>query len=179
MSYQLTRDELEDRLDRLETTLDDVQATLADRGLEHAKDRQRISALEAENERLREELAALRSSVNPDPTGKAYDEMDRTDRVFKLRMALVRKAEQGSGKAAMDYNAVLSLFDNRMAAGTAYKDMKAAADWDAETQTSHKDGFTYDPHGGENKRILVNLDAVKDEAVFHAVNNRTGVTPDE
>ncbi|MFD1515092.1 hypothetical protein [Halomarina rubra] len=109
-------------------------------------------------------LAKLEGTVTPDPTATAYAEKSREQKVRELRIALGRKGRSNGGKASMDYNAVLAVFDNRPSAGHCYKLMELAG---------HLEGFEYDSTNADTKRLLVNLDAVKDDAVLHAVNNPT------
>jgi regulator of replication initiation timing len=158
---QLTRDELEDRLDSLEAAVEDLRADRDHLSKQIAQDRARMVELEEENEQLRETVADLRSRVDPDPTGKDYDEMDRGERVFRVRVALARKAAKSNGRATYRYDDVLSQFDQRPSAGYAYTLLEIAGE---------ADGYRYGEHNGE-KQLRVNLDAVNDDAVFHAVNN--------
>lgn len=125
---------------------------------------ERIEELEAENEELRERIATLEGRVTPDPSTKEYDEMSRDERVRQVRLSCARKATNNSGKAAIDYNDVLTLFDFHPSAGYAYKLLKIAGELD---------GFTHEKREGENNRLCVRMDAVNDESVFHAVNNRS------
>jgi len=158
---QLTRDELEDRLDSLEAAVEDLQARAdaATRARDHLLDR--VDDLEAENAELKATVADLRSRVDPDPTGKDYDEMDRDERVFRVRVALARKAMKSNGRATYRYDDVLSQFDQRPSAGYAYTLLELAA---------AADGYRYGEHNGE-KQLRVNINGVNDDAVFHAVNN--------
>lgn len=127
----------------------------------------RVSDLEKENkelrqknERLTERVAELEANVDPDPTAKDYDEMDRPERVRKLRECLVEQAQRShGGKAQMRYKEVQALFDNRPSASYAYKLMRIAAG---------EDGFNYVDKNG--KAIRANTDAVKDETLFYGAN---------
>lgn len=121
---------------------------------------ERIDALQSENEELRKRVIELESQVDPDPTGKPYDELSRAEKVRKVRETIFKEAEsRNTGKAKMDYRDVMMLFDNRPSPGHAYDLMKIAGE---------EDGFRYDD--SDNKALLVDSDAVKDEAYFHAAN---------
>lgn len=77
MSHQqLTRGELEARLDELETALEDVQATQSTQARENAADRRRITALEDTVEDLNETVETLQGEL---------------ERVTKERTALARR----------------------------------------------------------------------------------------
>lgn len=165
MSKQMSRPD--ERLDELEAK---VEALLNAREylleeLEEVKD---------ENERLREEVAELKGTVTPNPAAKPYNEKTRDEKVFELRVALARQAAGRNGRAAKTYSEVQSLFGNHPSAGHAYTLMQLAAGWDEETKTSTYDGFTYDATSTETIRITANLDAVNDNAVFHAANKARG-----
>lgn len=120
-----------------------------------------IATLQAENEELRERVATLEGRVTPDPSTKDYDEMSRDERVRQIRLSCARKAENNGGKAAIDYNNVMTLFDYHPSVGYAYKLLKLAGELD---------GFTHEKRTNGNDRLCVNLDEVNDESVFHAVN---------
>lgn len=122
---------------------------------------ERIETLETELDDLRERLATLEGRVTPDPTTKTYDEKTRDERVREIRLTVARKATQTGGKAAMDYNDVLMLFNGHPSPGYAYKLLTLAA---------NMDGFTYEKREGANDRLCVKMAAVSDESVFHAVN---------
>lgn len=121
----------------------------------------RIDELEAENEELRERIATLEGRVTPDPTTKDYDEMSRDERVRQIRVSCARKAVNNGGKAAIDYNNVMTLFDYHPSVGYAYKLLKLAGGLE---------GFTHETREAANNRLRVDMDAVNDESVFHAVN---------
>ena len=121
----------------------------------------RIERLEAENERLTERVAELEANVDPDPTGKAYREMTREEAVRKIREKVLKKAQRNhSGKAQMDYREVLALLDNEPSVGHAYNLMERAG---------RADGFRYTDNDG--KVIQADSGSVKDETLFHGVNN--------
>lgn len=135
--------------------------------------------LEERDERIDElehRVADLEGQVTTDDAAKEYHEKTREEKVLELRAALARRARSSSTeKASMDYKNVLSLFGEHPSPGHAYQLMKLAAEYDEETKTSEKPGFHYEPHEGRdrNKSIRVNLPAVKDKRVFHAVNKGT------
>ena len=158
MNRQLSRDEAIERLERVENTLEATR-----QALQLLNDD--VDELREENADLRERVAHLEGEVTPDPSSKPYNEKSRDEKVREVRIALGRKARQQGGKASMTYTDVLSLFGNHPSRGHSYKLMELAA---------NLDGFEYDQHGGDQIRLLVNLDTVNDDAVLHAVN-----TPDE
>lgn len=150
----------EETIEQLQEDLNDYKEYV---GQQQARMNQRITTLEEENERLTERIAELEAQIDPDPTSKEYDAMSRGERVRKLRETLIDEAQRRhSGKAQMTYNDVLLLFDNHPSDGYAYKLMKLAGE---------EDGFEYTDSNG--KVIRVNAAAVKDETLFHAVNNPT------
>lgn len=125
------------------------------------KTEERVADLE--EKRLEERVGELEATVDPDPNSKSYDEMSRGERVRKIRETLVDESQRRhTGKAQMTYKDVLLLFDNHPSDGYAYKLMKLAGE---------EEGFQYADSDG--KVIRVDLDAVKDETLFHTVNNAT------
>jgi hypothetical protein len=136
--------------------------SIAKRAIElvNQKDEQ-IETLEAETADLRDRIATLEGHVTPDPATKEYDEKTRDERVREVRLTIARTASNNGGKAAMDYNDVLMLFNGHPSPGYAYKLLELAA---------NLDGFDYEKREGANDRLCVNMAAVNDEAVFHAVN---------
>lgn len=140
-------DRLNDRVDELEKESKQLQ--------------QENTELQQENERLRDRVGELETKVDPDPMSLSYEEMDRDERVRKLRQTLVEEALRSVSrtKAQMKYRDVQFLFDNHPSAGYAYKLMRLAAE---------ADGFEF--VDDTPKRIRVNTEAVKDDAYFHTVN---------
>lgn len=134
----------------------------------------RMDYLQEQNDDLREEnadlkrrVAQLEEVVDPDPGSKDYDKLDKPEKVRAVRKAVIRKALNGQNgpKGSMTYDEVLALFGNRPSAGHAYNLMKAAADLE---------GFAYDNAGTQGqgqKRVRVNLPAVKDDGLVQSVNN--------
>ncbi|WP_248908130.1 bZIP transcription factor [Halocatena marina] len=142
---------------------------LVEKSLERSKElEQRYEELEAENQRLRERIATLEGRVVPDPTTKDYEEKTRDEKVREVRLSCARKATNNSGKASIDYNDVMTLFDHHPSVGHTYTLLKRAATLD---------GFDYEKRDDGNDRLCVNLDDVKDESVFHAVNKPNGGDP--
>jgi len=122
----------------------------------------RIQDLERENNELRRQLAEVQSEVNPDPGSKAYSELTRDEKVHRVRRQLVDYAQSDhSGKASMKYREIKALFDGQPSPGHCYDLMRLAGELD---------GFTYDENGDGNKRIRVDVEAVKDERCFHGAN---------
>lgn len=168
---RMDRDGLADALVSLSDRLDDLEAR-ADGATTKRKDLQdQVWELEEDVEDLEETVVDLRGRVDPDPSSKTYQEKARGELVKELRVALCRRAMSNGGKAAMDYNNVLSVFNEHPSDGYAYKLMKVAARYDPDENRSRYPGFTYVSRDGENDQLRVKLEAVKDDAVLHAVNN--------
>ncbi|SFK65987.1 hypothetical protein SAMN04487950_0443 [Halogranum rubrum] len=143
-------------------TTDDVDVGTVEAAL-HAADT--IVDLQATNERLKERVAELEREVTPQLDAKSYMQLTRPEKVQRLREALATQAAtRNNRKAQMDYKDVTWLFDGNPSPGHAYDLMELAG---------QAAGFVYDTPRSDsgNKRIRVDLDAVKDEAVFHAANN--------
>jgi len=122
--------------------------------------------VEEENERLRERVAELEEVVDPDPATE-YEKLSKDQKVRRVRKALLRDALNASGVASMTYSEVRAIFDNNVSPGHAYNLMEQAA---------HMEGFAYDRAGSQNqgqKRVRVESDAVKDEALVQSVNKAT------
>lgn len=122
----------------------------------------RLEELAEENERLRYRIAELESKVDPDPHTKAYDDLERPEKVRLVREELVRRGDaRTTGKAEMDYTDVMwSVFDGHPSPGHVYDLMELAA---------NEDGFQYGTFNGD-KLIRVNTAEVNDETLFHAAN---------
>jgi len=164
MSAQLTREELLDRLESMEDRLADLEEQNRRQAEELAAANRRITDVEDENEQLRAKQAEIRSRVDPDPTNKEYANLTREQKVHQVRVALARQAvASANGKARYTYRDVLAQYESRPSPGHAYTLLEIAGE---------ADGFRYGDHNGE-KSLLVNLDAVNDDAVIHAVNNGT------
>ena len=145
----------------------------------------RVDEVEDQNEHLRDSLRSVVKVVNenqqkiddldgrvtPNALSKSYHDKDRDELVFELRVVLCRRAKSSNGKAQMDYNNVLSVFNEHPSDGYAYKLMKQAADYDEDTKKSHYPGFTYKVFDDRPNKLRVDLDAVNDNAVLHAVKN--------
>lgn len=120
-----------------------------------------VDDLEAEIERLEYRVAELEVAT-PDETTD-YSELSQDEKIGRVRQELMQRANAApSGKAQIEYKDVLwSVFDGEPSAGHVYNLMKSAG---------RADGFEYaDPTDG-NKRVTVDVDAVKDEAAFSPVN---------
>jgi len=140
----------------------DTRLTVVEQRLDLLNDA--VEDLERENAELRRQVAALQSEVDPDPGSKEYSDLSRAEKVRQIRERLVDVAgTDHAGRAAMKYKDVMWLFDGHPSAGHCYDLMERAGELD---------GFDYSAAGGGkgDKRVTVNLDAVKDESLFHAVN---------
>lgn len=118
---------------------------------------------------LEERVAELERLVDPDPGSTEYDQLTKSQKVHRVRKHLVEEADKGN-VPAMKYKDVKWLFDGHPSAGHCYDLME---------QAGQLDGFAYETggHGKGEKRIRVNLEAVKDETLLHAVNNAPDETP--
>lgn len=101
----------------------------------------RVENLEVQVENLQDRA--------PDPSKKTYDEMDKSDKATVVRQKLKNRAESTTGKAAMSYKDVLTVFDGHPSAGHAYDIMRSVGE---------ADGFGYDKNPEGQKRITVNLE---------------------
>ena len=140
----------------------DTRLTVVEQRLDLLNDA--VEDLERENAELRRQVAALQSEVDPDPGSKEYSDLSRAEKVRQIRERLVDVAgADHNGTAAMKYKDVMWLFDGHPSAGHCYDLMERAG---------QLDGFDYSAAGGGkgDKRVTVNLDAVKDESLFHGVN---------
>lgn len=140
----------------------DTRLTVVEQRLDLLNDA--VEDLERENAELRRQVAALQSEVDPDPGSKEYSDLSRAEKVRQIRERLVDVAGANhNGTAAMKYKDVMWLFDGHPSAGHCYDLMERAG---------QLDGFDYSAAGGGkgDKRVTVNLDAVKDESLFHGVN---------
>lgn len=117
---------------------------------------ERIDDLEAET-------AELQGAVDTDLHFREWKEMTKKDKVRRIQAELVESAQETqNGKDSMDYQDVIWLFNNRPSAGHVYNLMEVAAEGE---------GFTYEQAGnGQNNRLLVDLNAVKTDAVFQRLN---------
>jgi len=124
----------------------------------------RVVELEDENRQLRERVAELEELVDPDPGNVAYEQLTKSQKIHRVRKALLETATRSNGVASMKYKEVMALFNNRPSPGHAYDLMEAAAEID---------GYAYDAagQGRGDKRVRVNADDVNDDRLFHAVNN--------
>ena len=127
----------------------------------------RITELQETVDALADRVADLERVVDPDGTATDYDGLTREQKVFQLRTALVRRAFDNAGRAAMQYGEIQSLFGNRPSPGHAYDLMDHAAEMD---------GFRIDDTA-DAKRLTVKTDAVNDETVIHAANNAPDAQP--
>jgi len=143
-------DDLKKRLDALESWQD---AAI-----------QKLKRLGDENGELRERVAELEELVDPDPGNVAYEQLTKSQKIHRVRKALLETATRTNGVASMKYKEVMALFNNRPSPGHAYDLMEAAA---------QIDGYTYDAagQGRGDKRVRVDADGVNDDRLFHAVNN--------
>jgi len=120
------------------------------------------TALDEQAERIRD----LEQLVDPDPGSTPYDQLSKDQKVNHLRQHLVDVGEaEANGKTSMQYREVKALFDGHPSPGHCYDLMRAAA---------ALDGFQYDSNSGWNKRVRVDIEAVKDDRFFHAANKDRG-----
>lgn len=126
--------------------------------------REELWDLQEKVEGLEDRIADLESLKNPNPEATDYDSMDRDTKVQKVRLALIdRAATRPTGKARMEYNEVLALFDHHPSSGHVYDLMRLAA---------NLDGFRYKTPMGDNNAVLVDLEAVKNETMLSYANKR-------
>lgn len=156
----------------LQQRVDDLEAIVEALRKRAGTLRDETWGLEEENEQLRSRVDELEGRVadleamkNPNPSSDEYATMDRDTKVQKLRLALVtRAADRATGKAKMEYNEVLALFDHHPSSGHVYDLMRLAADLD---------GFAYRTPADGNNTVRVDLDRVKDQTMLSHANKRT------
>jgi len=113
-----------------------------------------------EIETLRTRVGDLENVVDPDPGGTEYDQLTKDQKVWRVRKKLAELAAAKAGTYAMDYKDIMMLFDGHPSSGHCYDLMERAAEIDG-----YDDG--QNPNG--KRRLTVNLEAVNDERVLHAV----------
>jgi hypothetical protein len=123
---------------------------------------EQIDELQSELDDVREQLAGLQRLVDPDPGAADYEKLTRQEKVYQVRKKLVETAARTNGKAAMDYEAVMLLFDGHPSAGHCYDLMERAG---------QLEGFAYDESPDGTKRIRTKIEDVNDETFVHVVNN--------
>lgn len=152
---------------------DDLERRLADlEGRVEALNRarvylqERVDELKAENDDLRDRLTDLEEIIDPNPASRDYQELTREQKVHRIRRALIEQAASSqNGKAAMEYDDVVWLFDGNPSPGHAYDLMGLAGELD---------GFEFVDPEGRNKQVRADLAAVNDEALIHAANKTSG-----
>jgi len=118
-----------------------------------------LNDLRAENERLRDRIAELEATTE---VSDDYDQLDRDTKVGMVRGHLIERARQQHGKAAIDYDDVMwEVFDGEPSADHCYTLMQKAAT---------ADGFDVRDRQGENRQLVVDLDATKDLTAFSHAN---------
>lgn len=120
-------------------------------------------------EDLENRVATLEELVDPDPGSVNYEQLTKSQKVHRIRVALLEQATNGR-KPVMEYDDVQWLFDGHPSPGHAYDLMELAAEMD---------GYEYETggHGKGQKRIRVSPDSVNDKRVIHAANNDTQEQP--
>lgn len=109
----------------------------------------RVESLEQENEELRERLGALEGATGINLENAEYKQLSRAAKLKRIREKLAEKAEQnGSGKAAMDYNDIMWLFDGHASPGHASTLLKEAGE---------AEGYSYKKHEDRNNRVTVDV----------------------
>lgn len=116
---------------------------------------------------LADRIERIEQVVDTDLDALAYEQMTKRDKVREVRSTMIRQARQG-GRASLTYDAVRSIFGGRPSPGHAYDLMRAAAE---------AEGFDYQDRADRDNRIVVKLDAVKDEALIRAANNEPPEQP--
>lgn len=119
----------------------------------------KVNQLEQENERLRERVAELEATQE---SSDDYERLDRDTKVGMVRGHLIDRARAQHGKAAIDYDDVMwEVFDGEPSADHCYTLMQLA---------EQADGFDVRERSGENRQLVVNLDATKDLTAFSHAN---------
>jgi len=115
---------------------------------ERAQDRARIAELAEVVENLQAEIDVLKDRA-PSPSEKQYEQMSKADKAQVVRSKLKEEAKSRGGKAAVQYNDVIRMFDGRPSTGHAYDIIKTAAE---------AKGYDYNESPEGKKRLTVNLD---------------------
>jgi hypothetical protein len=129
-----------------------------------------VSDLRDENEDLRRRIAELEEIVDPDPE-QVSDQIKKGQKIRKIRKALYRDALNRDGKAFMEYDEVMALFENDIAPSYSYDLME---------QASEMEGFTYGHAGANNegqKQIRVDSASVNDKTLVHSVKKDMASNP--
>lgn len=107
---------------------------------------------------LEERVSALEGATGINLANAEYKTLSRAAKLKQIREKLTKKAEDDPrGKAAMDYNDIMWLFDGHPSPGHASELTKAAAGYDEETGQSTREGFDYQKHEDRNNRVVVDL----------------------
>jgi len=136
-----------------------MNETLSDanrRAIDHLQDR--VDALEAEKDTLRERIDELEDLVVTDLDAMSYEQLTKRDKVRAIREHLGDEAESTpNGKASMTYREVWALFNGQPSPGHAYDLMRIAGDGD---------GYSYEEYDGDRtNRLTVNA-----KQAFHGAN---------
>lgn len=168
MTEQMSRDELVEKVDDLESTVEDLQA-FHDWYMNHQKGR--VDELEQELAEERAARKSLEKTVNEQGArldaivGVSEDEQSKPEkRVADLREALIRQAQANTNRneASMHTGEIKKLFASL---GHTGKNGKVYSQWrhDAMEDAAEAEGFRMDTKqkdGREVKAVVVNLDAL-------------------
>jgi hypothetical protein len=129
---------------------------------------ERVDELNNEVEQLNDRLSEIEKLVSPGDGVTPYDEMDKDQRVFRVREYLLQQAVDGT-RRSLGYREIKSLFNGQPSDGYCYELMELAG---------QADGFDYGAKGGGDvqsttgeKAIRVYPGDVNDERLIHTVNN--------
>lgn len=117
------------------------------------------------------DIAEIKDAVPTDLEALTYEQMDKHQRVSKLRRHLLKEARSSdNGKTSVNYKQVKWFFENKPSDGYCYELMEIAAD---------DDGFSYNKFDDDrSNRLEVDPSSVKTSGSFHTVNNGSGVEGD-
>lgn len=175
MSSQTSLEDIDvDNIDSQEELIEVLQAVIDElmdqqgriRALHNARAHllERTEELDDRVDQFEEAVADVQLETIADGGDKPYKKLSREEKVQRIRMSLVEQAQQNpTKKAMMEFGDVKWLFDARPSTGHVYDLMKVAGT---------EPGFDYQEFEQRNNRITVNLDAVNDESLVHAVNSR-------
>lgn len=120
-----------------------------------------LNDLRSECDETAEELAAVKMRLSEIDDERPYSGLTLDEKVGMVREHAFRRASNGHGKAALDYNDIMwSVFDGEPGAKHCYKLMERAAD---------ADGFKYGKQDG-SKSLLVDADQAKRGVAFFPEN---------
>lgn len=129
----------------------------------------RVDDLEATNDELRDRVATLEAFIETDVETMAFEEMSKDQKVLRVQRTLARKAARRSGKAKIDYNDVLDVFNGKPSPPHAYDLMR---------QAGSADGFAFKTPSEGNYHLRCSADRISNPAIVSALKTPRPETAD-